>query len=105
VGWVDPWVGLGWVENFWLSDGLGRVGSNFSYVLKWLVLELENIDGLGWVGLTSFKWQMGWVGLGSKILGWVGLGFQKVTHVQLWFGLTLDWDDRLTPAYGLGLGS
>jgi hypothetical protein len=51
---------------------------------SWLVLELENIDGLGWVGLKSFKWQMGWVGLGSKILGWVGLGFQKVTHVQLW---------------------
>jgi hypothetical protein len=51
-----------------------------------LVLELENIDGLGWVGLTSFKWQMGWVGLGSKILGWVGLGFQKVTHVQLCAG-------------------
>jgi hypothetical protein len=51
---------------------LGWVGSNFSYVLKNSQLELESIDGLGWVGLKSFKWQMGWVGFKNFGLGWVG---------------------------------
>jgi hypothetical protein len=49
VGWVDPWVGLGRVGSRIFDYLMGWVGSNFSYVLKWLVLELENIDGLGWV--------------------------------------------------------
>jgi len=38
MGWVDPWVGFGWV-------GLGRVGSRFFSVF----------GGLGWVGSTLAK--------------------------------------------------
>jgi len=32
MGWVDPWVGLGWVEIFQFS--VGWVGSNIAKVLK-----------------------------------------------------------------------
>jgi len=27
LGWVNPWVGLGWVEDFHNYSGLGWVGS------------------------------------------------------------------------------
>jgi len=39
MGWVDPWVGLGWVEiflDFWWV-GLGRVSETFPKILKLLV--------------------------------------------------------------------
>ena len=39
MGWVDPWVGLGWVEIFldiwWV--GLGRGSETFRRILKLLV--------------------------------------------------------------------
>jgi len=37
MGWVDPWVGLGWV---------GRVGLGRDFLV---------IGGLGWVGSTTAK--------------------------------------------------
>jgi len=47
MGWVDPWVGLGWVQNFlfrmgWV--GLGRVRSNMIYSQTALVNISYNHD-------------------------------------------------------------
>jgi hypothetical protein len=73
VGWVDPWVGLGWV-------GLGR-----EFLIIWWV-------GLGWVQfflrskmVGTRTWKYWWVGLGWKVLNgrWVGLGWVQ----KFWVGL------------------
>jgi len=68
MGWVDPWVELGWIEIFQFLVGL--VGSTVAKVLKFeriMLMHLkhqavkcvtcsglgQSVDGLGWIG--SYK--------------------------------------------------
>ena len=48
MGWVDPWVGLGWVglgRDFSVFGGLGWVGSTIAKVLKMERIAVNAFNG------------------------------------------------------------